>query len=58
MCGDVKTSDFSLRLHELRTFAGLSPAAGGIQCHTNHDQQAGTAQLNAHTGQVAQNDRH
>ena len=32
-------------------------AAGGIQCHTNHDQQAGTAQLNAHTGQVAQNDR-
>ena len=26
MCGDVKTSDFSLRLHELRTFAGLSPA--------------------------------
>ena len=32
-------------------------AAGGIKCHTNHDQQAGTAQLDAHTGQVAQNDR-
>ena len=31
-------------------------AAGGIKCHTNHDQQAGTAQLDAHTGQVAQND--
>ena len=27
------------------------------RCHTNHDQQAGTAQLDAHTGQVAQNDR-
>ena len=24
-------------------------AAGGIKCHTNHDQQAGTAQLDAHT---------
>ena len=32
-------------------------AAGGIKCHTNHDQQAGTAQLDAHAGQVAQNDR-
>ena len=32
-------------------------AAGGIKCHTDHDQQAGTAQLDAHTGQVAQNDR-
>ena len=32
-------------------------AAGGIKCHTNHDQQAGTAQLDAHIGQVAQNDR-
>ena len=32
-------------------------ATGGIKCHTNHDQQAGTAQLDAHTGQVAQNDR-
>ena len=32
-------------------------ATGGIKCHTNHNQQAGTAQLDAHTGQVAQNDR-
>ena len=32
-------------------------AAGGVKRHTNHDQQAGTTQLDAHTGQVAQNDR-
>lgn len=32
-------------------------AAGSIECHTDHDQQTGTAQLDAHTGQVAQNDR-
>ena len=32
-------------------------ATGGIKCHTNHNQQAGTAQLDAHTGQVTQNDR-
>ena len=32
-------------------------AAGGIECHTDHDPQTGTAQLDAHTGQVAQNDR-
>ena len=31
--------------------------AGGIQSHANHDQQTGTAQLNAQTGEVAQNDR-
>ena len=31
--------------------------AGGIKCHTDNDQQAGTAQLDAHTGQVTQNDR-
>ena len=32
-------------------------AAGGVKRHTNHDQQTGTAQLDAHTGQVAQNAR-
>ena len=32
-------------------------AAGGIKCHTDNDQQAGTAQLDAHTGQVAEDDR-
>ena len=32
-------------------------AAGGVKRHTNNDQQAGTTQLDAHTGQVAQNDR-
>ena len=31
--------------------------AGGIQSHANHDQQTGTAQLNAQTGEVTQNDR-
>ena len=32
-------------------------AAGGIKCHTDNDQQAGTTQLDAHTGQVAEDDR-
>ena len=32
-------------------------AAGGVKRHANNDQQAGTTQLDAHTGQIAQNDR-
>ena len=32
-------------------------AAGRVECNTHNDQQAGTAQLDAHTGQVAEDDR-
>mgnify|MGYP000202325805 CR=1 FL=1 len=32
-------------------------AAGRVERNTHNDQQAGTAQLDAHTGQVAEDDR-
>ena len=49
--------DFIVKHGGCLLYTSAVEAAGGIKCHTDHDQQAGTAQLDAHTGPVAQNDR-